>query len=186
MLFRSIGTETSRVVGCSVSGSQDYVDLVPELATKLSGQIEKNAAKLLPKIPTQAGVLETLKDSVEGDGRKLFIQVAENINTPAPDPAAATALKELALKLGFNVVPNRTEADFALIGEAVASSAGNYNKFASAESRVELSLYDKNQKLLATGAVKDTLAGATYIVTAKEAIAQGALRLARDLFPAMK
>ncbi len=181
-----IGTETSRVLACKVSGTQSYLDMVPELAEKISAMLEKNAEKLLPKIPTQAGVLDTLKASVKGKDRKIYIKVTENINASVPDPAAETSLKELALALGFDVVAKREAADFAVIGEAVASSAGSYNKFASAESRVELSVFNKEQKLLATGSVRDTLAGATYVVAAKEAIAQGALRLARDVFPVMK
>ena len=80
----------------------------------------------------------------------------------------------------------REEADFAVIGEAVAANAGTFHKFTSASARLELSIYNKNKKLLATGAARETLAGGTYIIAAKEAIAQTALKLADELFPVMK
>ena len=42
------------------------------------------------------------------------------------------------------------------------------------------------KKLLATGAARETLAGASYPIAAKEAIARTALKLAGEFFPVMK
>ena len=114
------------------------------------------------------------------------MQVKEDIAVIVPDPAAETELKKLLLALDFQVVNTRAEADFAVIGEAIASNAGNYQKFTSASARLELSIYNKDKKLLATGSARETLAGATYIIAAKEAIAQTALKLAGEFFPVMK
>jgi len=49
-----------------------------------------------------------------------------------------------------------------------------------------MSIYDQKKKLLAAGAVKETLAGVTYVIAAKDAIGQATLRLAAELFPVMK
>ena len=186
VIVKIIGTETSRVLGASASGTEDFTDLVPMLAPKVSAILEKQSAKLLPKEQNKEDVLSRLKKIVQGKQRKVFVSVKEDIAVTVPDPAAETELKKLLLALDFQVVNTREEADFAVIGEAVAANAGNFHKFTSASARLELSVYNKDKKLLATGAARETLAGGTYIIAAKEAIAQTALKLAGDFFPVMK
>ena len=186
VIVKIIGTETSRVLGASASGTEDFTDLVPMLAPKVSAILEKQSAKLLPKEQNGETVSAQLKKTVQGKQRKVFVSVKEDIAVTVPDPAAETELKKLLLALDFQVVNTREEADFAVIGEAVAANAGNFHKFTSASARLELSIYNKNKKLLATGAARETLAGGTYIIAAKEAIAQTALKLAGEFFPVMK
>ena len=97
-----------------------------------------------------------------------------------------TSMPSVLLELGFEVVKREDQADFIVTGEAVAAQSGFYRKFTSASARVELSVSDGGKKLLATGTAKETLAGATYVIAAKDSIEQAALRLAGELFPAMK
>lgn len=186
VIVKIIGTETSRVLGASASGTEDFTSLVPMLAPKVSAILEKQSAKLLPKEQNKEEVLSRLKKVVQGKQRKVFVKVKEDIALSVPDPAAETELKKLLLALDFQVVNTQNEADYAVIGEAIAANAGNYHKFTSAAARLELSIYNKDKKLLAIGAARETLAGGTYIIAAKEAIAQTALKLAGDFFPVMK
>lgn len=186
VVVKIIGTETSRVLGTSVSGTDDFTALVPELAPKVAAILEKQSAKLLPKAESLTSVADMLKETVEGGGRKICVKVREDINVSIPDPAAETELKKLLLALGFQVVETPADAEFIVEGEAVAANAGSYHRFTSASARVELSIYGKGRKLLASGAVKETLAGATYIIAAKDAIAQATLRLAGELFGVLK
>lgn len=186
IVVKVIGTETSRVLGASVNGTDDFTVMVPKLTPKVAAILEKQCAKLLPKTESIASVASDLNASVRGSSRKVFVRVREDINISAPDPASETELKKLLLSLGFQVIENSNDADFIVRGEAVAANAGNYHKFTSAAARVELSIYGKGKKLLASGAAKETLAGATYIIAAKDAIAQATLRLAGELFGAMK
>ena len=186
VIVKIIGTETSRVMGASASGSENFTDLVPMLAPKVSAILEKQSAKLLPQELDNDTVTLQLKKIVKGNKRKVFVKVKEDIAVTVPDPAAETELKKLLLALDFQVVNTRGEADFAITGEAIAANAGSFHKFTSAASRLELSIFNKDKKLLATSAARETLAGGTYIIAAKEAIAQTALKLAGVLFPVMK
>ncbi len=185
-----IGTETSVVRAASVSATgSDFLELVPELAKKIVVILEKQSSKLLPKEKTTLSVADSLSKTLKGEKRKVYVKVTEDINVRVPDPAAETELKKLLLLLDFDVVESVKEAEFQIVGEAVASNSGSYHKFISATARLELSVYQvKNgqRKLLATGATKETIAGATYIIAAKDAIAQTALRMAAELFPIMK
>lgn len=185
LIAKVIGTETSRVVGCSVSSTGDFADIAPELARKIIQVLEKQSDKLMPKKTDQvsaAAALETLK----GKERKVFVKVVEDISISVPDPAAETELKKLLLTLGFQVANSRDDADFSIIGEAVATQGVGYRKFTSAQARVELSVYDKSKKLLFTGSDKTTVAGASYIIAAKDALGESAMRLAMECFPVMK
>ena len=186
VIAKIIGTETSRVLGASASGTEDFTSLVPMLAPKVSAILEKQSAKLLPKELNKEDVLSRLKKIVQGKQRKVFVKVKEDIAVSVPDPAAETELKKLLLALDFQVVNTQNEADYVVIGEAIAANAGSYHKFTSAAARLELSVYNKDKKLLATGAARETLAGASYPIAAKEAIARTALKLAGDFFPVMK
>lgn len=186
LVAKVIGTETSRVLGCSVSGPGDFASLMPELAKQVKEILVKSSSKLLPKKESEKTVLETLSPVVKGNARKVYVKVPENIQVSIPDPAAEMELKKLLLGLGFKVVDNQDEADFSVIGEAIASQAGSYQKFISAQARVEMSIYDSKKQLLAAGALKETLAGVTYVIAAKDAIGQATLRLAAELFPVMK
>lgn len=186
LVAKIIGTETSRVMGCSVSGPGDFAGMTGELAPKIAAILEKQSEKLLPRPESVDTAATQLKSTVSGKQRKVFVRVKEEINVSVPDPAAETALKALLLELGFDVVNAEAGADFTVTGEAVASQAGDYRKFTSASARVELSVFDREKKLLATGAAKESLAGATYVIAAKEAIEQAALRLSGELFPVMK
>ncbi|MBR5837849.1 MAG: hypothetical protein IKZ84_04825 [Victivallales bacterium] len=186
LVAKIIGVETSRVKGCSVSGTGDYLDLVPELAQKVRTTLETDFEKLLPKKATVFSVADRLAD-VKGAGRKVYLNVKESIQQAVPDPASDIALKKLLLALDFQVVNVRSEADFAIVCEAIASQAGQYHKFSSAEARVELSVYQvKENKLLSVGARKETMAGATYVIAAKDAINQATLKLAADVLKSLK
>ena len=186
VVAKVIGTETSRVLGCSVNGRDDYVDLAPELAAKVAKVLEKDVDKLLPAKMTARSALDKLSE-VQGNRRPVYLSISEDIQVSAPDPASEIELKKLLLALGFEVVGSRSEAAFALICEAVASNAGQYQKFSSASARVELSIYSgKDNQLLASGSAKETVASATYIIAAKDAIAQATLRLAGQLLTCMR
>ena len=181
-----IGTETSRVKGCSVSGTGDYLELVPALAEKVQAVLENDVDKLLPRKATVFSIADSLV-AIKGNGRKVYLEVKEDIQQSAPDPASEIALKKTLLALDFQVVNVRSEAEFAIVCEAVASNAGQYHKFSSAQARVELSVYQvKGEKLIATGARKETLAGATYIVAAKDAITHATLVLAGKVLQGLK
>ena len=186
VIVKIIGTETGRVLGASASGTEEFTSLVPSLAPKVSAILEKQSARLLPEEQNKDTVLEQLRKVVRGKQRKVFVRVEEDIAVAVPDPAAETELKKLLLALDFQVVPAREEADFAVIGEAVAANAGTFHKFTSASARLELSIRDRNKKLLAAGSAREPVAGGAYVIAAKEAIAQTALRLAGEFFPVMK
>ena len=49
LVAKIIGTETSRVMGCSVSGTDDFGGMTSELAPKIAALLELQSGKLLPQ-----------------------------------------------------------------------------------------------------------------------------------------
>ncbi|MEG2076927.1 MAG: CsgG/HfaB family protein [Victivallaceae bacterium] len=184
LVAKVIGTESSRVLGCSVSALGDPVNMVPELSAKIDKIISESKAKLIPGELNEVDVVKALNFS--GNGRRVYIKVSENINVEAVDPAVETELERIVLALGFEVVQVQNEADFRIVGEAFAVQGNNYSKFISANGRVELKIYDKANRLLASGSARETMAGASYQTTAKDALTQATLRLAEEVLPVMK
>ena len=186
VVVKIIGTETSRVLGASISGTKDFTLLVPELAPKVAAILEKQSSKLLPKPKSVVSAAEVLKSAVNGKQRKIAITVKEDIHSSSPGSAAETELKKLLLALNFRIVEKPEDADFVVHCKAAASNAGMYHKFTSASARVELAIYASGKRLLASGSVKETRAGASYDIAAKDAVAQAALHLAIELFGVLK
>ena len=93
VVVKIIGTETSRVLGASTSGAEDFTALVPMLAPKVSAILEKQSSKLLPKAQSPETVSAQLGKTVQGKQHKVFVSVKEDIAVTVPDPAAETELK---------------------------------------------------------------------------------------------
>ena len=181
VVAKLIGVETSRVLPAAARGNSEATELVTELAGKVAGQLNSRAQQLMPRQRTALSVSETVK----GRGRKVYVKIRESISMPAIDPAAETELKKLLLTLGFNVVENRNDAEYLFLGEGIATDSGQYRNFSSSTARLELSLY-QGKKLLLTDRSKEVVAGASYMIAAKDALAQCTLALAQRMIPVLK
>ncbi|MBS1368490.1 MAG: hypothetical protein HPZ91_00915 [Lentisphaeria bacterium] len=186
IIAKVIGTETGRVLAAASSGTADAADLVPELCDKVAVLLQEKGNVILPPPRTVLTVAGKLSPLVKGNGRKVYVKVAETIGMPAVDPAAETELKKLFVTLGFAVVDSRSEADFSLLGEGIAADSGSYQQFSSSTARVELTLYKGKDQVLAVDRQKETVAGPSYVIAAKDALGAAALTLASRMLPALK
>ena len=186
IVAKVIGTETGRVLAAASNGIVDATDLVPELCEKIADLLRTKGAVILPPPRTVLSVAGALSAVVKGNNRKVYVKITETIGMPAADPAAETEIKKLLVTLGFAVVSSRAEADYALIGEGVAADSGNYQRFTSATARVELTLYKGKEQVLAVDRQKETVAGPSYVIAAKDSLASAALQLASRMLPALK
>lgn len=185
VVAKLIGVETSRVLPAAARGNSEATELVTELAGKVAGQLNSRAQQLMPRQRTALSVAGELSETVKGRGRKVYVKIRESISMPAIDPAAETELKKLLLTLGFSVVENRNDAEYLFLGEGIATDSGQYRNFSSSTARLELSLY-QGKKLLLTDRSKEVVAGASYMIAAKDALAQCTLALAQRMIPVLK
>ena len=186
VIAKVIGTETGRVLAAASSGNADPPELVPELCGKVAALLREKGSSILPPRRTVLSVAGALSPQLKGANRKVYVKITETIGTPAVDPAAETELKKLLLTLGFTVVEDRSEAEFAIVGEGIAADSGNYREFSSSTARIELTLYKGKNQILAVDRWKETVAGPSYVIAAKDALGAAALSLAARMLPAMK
>ena len=154
---------------------------MPLVAEQLVKKLEESIEKLLPEEITTQSVIELLAPKVKGEKRKVYVEVKEDIAVTVKDPAVETELKKLLLALGFELAAKADAADFTIIGEGQAVQSNSYRQFLSAAAVVELTLSQGDQ-VLAVDRQEETLAGSNYQLTAKNALAQAALKLASKMF----
>ena len=153
--------------------------ILTELHLSATGLVDKETQLKLGQL-TGAKILIT--GSVF---RKVYVKISESISAPAIDPAAETELKKLLIALGFEVVEDRQDAEFLFLGEGLATDSGRYQNFSSSTARLELNLY-KGKQILLSDRQKETVAGPSYVIAAKDALARCSLELARRMLPALK
>ena len=151
----------------------------------MAGQLTARSRQLMPRPKTALSVAGELSGTVKGNGRKVYVKISESISAPAIDPAAETELKKLLIALGFEVVEDRQDAEFLFLGEGLATDSGRYQNFSSSTARLELNLY-KGKQILLSDRQKETVAGPSYVIAAKDALARSSLELARRMLPALK
>ena len=168
VVAKLIGVETGKVLPAAAKGGSAATDLVSELAVKVAGQLTARSRQLMPRPKTALSVAGELSGTVKGNGRKVYVKIAESISAPAIDPAAETELKKLLIALGFEVVEDRQDAEFLFLGEGLATDSGRYQNFSSSTARLELNLY-KGKQILLSDRQKETVAGPSYVIAAKDA-----------------
>ena len=108
VVAKLIGVETGKVLPAAAKGGSAATDLVSELAVKVARQLTARSRQLMPRPKTALSVAGELSGTVKGNGRKVYVKIAESISAPAIDPAAETELKKLLIALGFEVVEDRS------------------------------------------------------------------------------
>ena len=177
VVAKLIGVETGKVLPAAAK------DLVSELAVKVAGQLTARSRQLMPRPKTALSVAGELSGTVKGNGRKVYVKIAESISAPAIDPAAETELKKLLNKDREKY--EKIFAEFLFLGEGLATDSGRYQNFSSSTARLELNLY-KGKQILLSDRQKETVAGPSYVIAAKDALARSSLELARRMLPALK
>ncbi len=186
IVAKIIGVETSKVVGCSIKGVDNPVDMISKLTPIISQKIQHNARKLLPVIPDPDAILKKLKEQIGNvKGTKVYVHITERAIVNI-DPAAETEMKKLLLALGFDVVDSADKADFRITGEGLAENSGQFKQFFSATARVEINIRTKSDKLIASDRQVETVAGPAVSVAAKQALAQATLSMSERLIPLLK
>jgi Curli production assembly/transport component CsgG len=186
VIAKIIGVETSKVVGCSVSGKKTGTDLAEELGEKVAKLLISRSKKLLPAPLKQEDLITELKKQL-GDisGTKVFVRVAEDV-VNVPDPAVQTELQVILGKVGFKLVDNAVEADFSINGEAFGVNGGRIGAFFTGQARVEIKVTGKDGKIVMIDRQTETVPALSLDIACKNALAQAGRQLAKRILPQLK
>lgn len=185
IVAKIIGTETSRVLGQSVNGTQEIDVLAQQLGKKIGEAIAKQAAEIMPKIVSEDDVVKGLTSKL-GDAARpaLYISIKEeHIGRPVIDPAAETELKLICQKLNFKLVDAPDKADVVITGEAISQLGASHGALNSVRARVEVKAADKNGNILGVERQTAVCVGMAETITGKDALQRAAFQLAPRFIP---
>ncbi len=183
IVAKLIGTETSRVVGDSVKGSEDIDILVAKLAKKLQKTIKEKSEELMPKIVSREDRIESIKKQI-GDAvkPKLFISITEeHVGRSAIYPAAETEMQVIAKALGFEVTEDESQADIIIKGEGFSEFAMRKGNLISVKARVEIKAVDKKQNIIAVDRQTSVEVDLVELMAGKKALQDASAKIAARL-----
>jgi len=191
LVAKIIGTETSRVLGVSVTGksSDELGPLVEKLAEQVAQTITKQADKLVAKVAAKADRIAALKQKLKGDRPVVMVQISErHIGTARIDPAAQTEVTKFCKDTGFTVLDPeealKARADIVIEGEAISETAARHGNLISVKARVEIKAIDrKTDKILAADRQTALVVDLTENIAGKTALQEAAAILAERILP---
>lgn len=192
LVAKIIGTETSRVVGASVSGGLGLgVDeLAKELGDKVIEVIHKRSDKLVAAPITKTDRLAAIRTKLGNAKRpKVFVSITEqHVGEQTIDPAAETELSLFLREVGFEVIDSEQgsaqEADLLITGEGLSEFATRRGELVSVKARLEVKVVDR-----VTGHVvaidRQTRVAVDMVeqIAGKQALQEAAADLAERLLP---
>ena len=185
IIAKIIGTETSRVLGASINGTQELDVMAQQLGQKIAETISKQGGEIMPKIVTSEDTIKELTEKLGTAPRPaLYIKIKEEqIGRPVIDPAAETELKLICQKLNFKLVDNPEAADVLVSGEAISQFGASHGALNSVRARLEVKAVDKNGNILGVDRQTAVCVGMAESITGKDALQRAALQLAPRFIP---
>ncbi len=185
IIAKIIGTETSRVLGQSVNGTQEIDVMAQQLGQKIAEAISKQAGEIMPKTVSTGDVVKELTEKLGSAPRPvLYIKIKEeHIGRPVIDPAAETELKLICQKLNFKLVDDPEKADVVITGEAFSQFGASHGTLNSVRARVEVKAVDKHSNILGVDRQTAVCVGMAENITGKDALQRAALQLAPRFIP---
>ncbi|NQU44828.1 hypothetical protein HQ520_16180 [bacterium] len=205
-----IGVETGRAFSDMAKGKAEAAEEMSQaLAEKILERLTKNSKDLVAQVHLPKDQLSELKKKVaNGALPRVLVYIPEEIIGEAvPDPAAQTEMEYLLLKLGCEVVKNRSKAldkwiddyhreggktapppqedlDLILIGEAFSEFASRQGDLITCRARLELEAFDAaTGKILTANRRTQSAHDLAQQVAAKTALQEAAAQLAYEMLP---
>jgi len=190
LIAKIIGTETTRVLGASVSGTAkgDLSPLVTELSAKVMKTIQQKGELLVAKVEKREDRIAALK-KLMGDKKRppVSIKVVErHVGQATIDPAAETELSLYAKDVGFTVIDagGSLPVDVVIQGEGFSEFGLRRGNLVSVKARVEIKAVDrKSGEVLAIDRETVVEVDLTEQIAGKKALQNAAAKIAERLLP---
>jgi len=191
LVAKIIGTETSRVLGASITGksSDNFNNLMEQLAKQVGETIVKQADQLVAKEVKMEDRIAALKKQL-GDAKRpmVAINVTErHVGQVTIDPAAETELALFCKETGFDVLDKTVDskkADIILTGEGFSEFAVRHGNLVSVKARLEVKAVDRQtDKVIATDRQTAVVVDLTEHIAGKSALQKAAADIAERLLP---
>lgn len=191
LIAKIIGTETSRVLGASVTGktSEDFNTLMDQLAKQVGETIAAQAGQLVAKEVKMKDRIAALKKQL-GDAKRPVVAINVNerhTGQTTTDPAAETELTWFCKETGFDVLDKAADskkADIILMGEGFSEFAMRNGNLVSVKARLEVKAVDcQTGKVIAADSQTAVVVDLTEQIAGKTALQKAAAEIAERLLP---
>jgi len=190
LIAKIIGTETTRVLGASVSGTAkgDLSPLVTELSAKVMKTIQQKGELLVAKVEKREDRIAALK-KLMGEKKRppVSIKVVErHVGQATIDPAAQTELTLYAKDVGFSVIDagGSLPVDVVIEGEGFSEFGLRRGNLVSVKARLEIKAVDrKSGEVLAIDRETVVEVDLTEQIAGKKALQNAAAKIAERLLP---
>lgn len=191
IVAKIIGTETSRVLGKSVTGRiEELSGLVEELSGDVGDTIVKEGSKLVaPEEKIEDRITALNKTLGKSERPVVLVKIYErHVGQPVIDPAAQTELIFFCKETGFEVIdPDKAsakDADIVIEGEGFSEFALRKGNLVSVKARLEVKAVDPNtDKVIATDRQTAVVVDLTEQIAGKKALQDAAADIAERLLP---
>ena len=187
IVAKIIGTETSRVYGEMVQGSEkaSIANLSADLAKKIAADVVKNSDTLVAKVETRAELVARIKKAL-GDKALPSVSVKigeQHFGQRVVDPAAETELSSILQDCGFKLVDggSTNRADVLITGDAFSAYGSRKGNLISCKSRVEVKALRQNGDLITVDRQTSVAVDIAEQTAAKTALQNAAVELAERL-----
>lgn len=185
VVAKVIGTETTKVKGCSVNGTESLDILTEKLGTSVSNIIKKHGKDLMPDVREPKDIIASLKKALANKTKpSVYININEaSLSSAGIDPAAETEMQKICKALGFSVTEDAGSADINITGQAFSQFATRRGNLISVAARVEIKATDRDNKVLAVDRQSQMAVGLSEAVTGKKAIQEATAKIAEQILP---
>ena len=151
LVAKIISTETSRVLGASVSSkaSEGLDELTKRLSDEVIRTIKKNSDSLVAKTMKKVDRITALRRELGEDPKpKVLISIGErHIGRVTIDPAAETEMAIFCRATGFTVIDTDSresqKAKYLIQGEGMSEYAGRHGNLISVKARLEIKVIEQ-------------------------------------------
>lgn len=187
IVAKIIGTETSRVYGELVKGSDksSISDLSADLAKKITADVTQKGDSLVAKVETPEELVARIKKSLAGKTLpSVSVKIAEqHFGQRVIDPAAETELGKILQDCGFKLVDasSTNRADVDITGDAFSAYGARKGNLISCKSRIEIKAHKQNGDLITMDRQTSVAVDIAEQTAAKTALQNAATGMAERL-----
>jgi hypothetical protein len=189
IVAKIIGTETSRVYGELVKGSEksSISDLSADLAKKIAADVTQKGDTLVAKVETRDELIAKIKKQLGTNALpSVSVKIGEqHFGQRVIDPAAETELGSILQACGFKLIDagSTNRADVEITGDAFSAYGTRKGNLISCKSRVEVKAHKKNGDLIAMDRQTSVAVDIAEQTAAKTALQNAAAEMAERLLP---
>jgi len=183
IVAKIIGTETTKVLGASVNGTDPLDVMTKALADKIGAIVEKSADKLIAPVITMEDTVATLKKTI-GEKKLPSASISikeEHVSQKTIDPAAETEMSLFYKKLGGVVTTDN--AEYSIVGEGFSEFATRVGNLISVKARLEVKVLDRAGNVVAIDRQTSVKVDLSEQIAGKSALQEAASKIAVRILP---